>query len=476
MPKLSNLVVYFMEYAIVDIETTGGFGAKNKITEIAIIIHDGERELDRYSTLVDPDAFIPQNITALTGITNAMVEGAPQFHDVAKKVWEMTEGRTFVAHNVGFDYNIIKNEFKDLGAKYQRKKLCTIRLAKKIFPGKPSYSLGNLCESLGIPLQNRHRALGDTEATALLFKILLSKNDPELLEKELKTLNKEAKLPAKLPVEVFDNLPDKCGVYYFYNDAKDVIYVGKAKNIKKRITQHFTNVDSTTKKNNMLSEIANISFEETGSELIALLKESEEIKVISPKFNRAQKRIRFNIGVIQYQDQNGYIRLGIDKKSALNVPSYLKFSTHNEARQFLHKLVEKGELCQKLVGLQTGDKGCFEHQLKMCKGACVKKESANLYNHRLLETLDSFSLAGDSYLVKDIGRDIDEYSAVWVQNGEYKGFGFFSHDIQDPQMIKEGIKVAMDNRDVIRILKSFLSKSYLKVIPLENTPQSGMLF
>lgn len=465
-----------MEFAIVDIETTGGFGAKNKITEIAIIIHDGDRELDRYSSLVDPDAFIPQNITALTGITNEMVEGAPKFYEVAKKVWEMTEGRTFVAHNVGFDYNIIKNEFKDLGAKFQRQKLCTIRLAKKISPGKPSYSLGNLCESFGIPLQNRHRALGDTEATALLFKMLLSKKSSEVFEQELKALNKEAKLPAKLPVEVYDNLPDKCGVYYFYNDAKDVIYVGKAKNVKKRITQHFTNVDSTTKKNNMLREIADISFEETGSELIALLKESEEIKVISPKFNRAQKRIRFNIGVIQYQDQNGYIRLGIDKKSALNVPSYLKFSTHNEARQFLHKLVKRGELCQKLVGLQTGENGCFERQLGMCNGACVKSESAKSYNKRLIETLDSFSLAGDSYIVKDIGRNIDEYSAVWVQNGEYKGFGFFGHDVQNAELIKDGIKLAMDNRDVIGILKSFLSKNYLKVEALENTQQSGMLF
>lgn len=465
------------EYAIVDIETTGGFGAKNKITEIAIIIHDGEQELDRYSTLVDPQSFIPQNITALTGITNEMVEGAPPFYEVAKKVWEMTEGRVFVAHNVGFDYNIIKNEFKDLGAKFQRQKLCTIRLAKKIFPGKPSYSLGNLCESLGIPLQNRHRALGDTEATALLFKMMIGQNDPDSFEKELKSLNKEAKLPAKLSADVYDKLPEKCGVYYFYNEAKEVIYVGKAKNIKKRITQHFSNVDSTSRKNNMMREIADISYELTGSELVALLKESEEIKVIAPRFNRAQKRIRFNTGIIQYQDQNGYLRLGIDKKSALNVPSYLKFSSQQDARQFLHQVVKKGHLCQKMVGLQTGEGGCFEEQLNMCNGACVKKEEPAKYNARLKNVLDSYSLAGDSYLIKDIGRDIDEFSAVWVQNGEYQGFGFFSYDVEDPELIKEGIKRAMDNRDVIAIIKSFLSKNYLKVIPIENDmPSAGMLF
>ena len=171
-----------MEFAIVDIETTGGFGAKNKITEIAIIIHDGENEVERFSTLVDPQSFIPKNITALTGITNEMVAEAPPFYEVAKRVWEMTENRVFVAHNVGFDYNIIRNEFKELGAKFQRKKLCTIRLAKKVFPGKSSYSLGVLCESLGIPLSNRHRALGDTEATAILFKRMYGLNEKKTFD------------------------------------------------------------------------------------------------------------------------------------------------------------------------------------------------------------------------------------------------------------------------------------------------------
>ena len=465
-----------MEYAIVDIETTGGFGAKNKITEIAIIIHDGKEELERYSSLVNPESFIPKNITALTGITNEMVQGAPPFYEVAKKVWEMTEGRVFVAHNVGFDFNIIKNEFIELGAKFQRQKLCTIRLAKKVFPGKPSYSLGNLCEGLGIPLQNRHRALGDTEATALLFKMMMGLNDKATFEKELKSLNKEAKLPSKLDAEVYNCLPEKCGVYYFYNDIKEVIYVGKAKNIKKRVTQHFSSVDSTSRKNNMMREIADVSYEITGSELVALLKESEEIKTISPKFNRAQKRIRFNVGVIKYEDQNGYIRLGIDKKSSLNVPSFLKFSSHSDARQFLHRLVDKGNLCQKLVGLQTGKGGCFEVQLGYCKGACLKEEPPSQYNNRLKKALDSLSLAGDSYLIKDVGRDLEEYSIIWIQNGEYKGFGFFNQEIQDPELLKEGIKKAMDNREVIAIVKSFLSKNKLTVIPIENTKEEGMLF
>jgi DNA polymerase-3 subunit epsilon len=325
-------------------------------------------------------------------------------------------------------------------------------------------------------MSNRHRALGDTEATAILFKLMFASNVDSTFEQELTILNKEAKLPANLSGETYNNLPEKCGVYYFYNENKDVVYVGKSKNIKKRITQHFTSVDSTSRKNNMMREIADISYELTGSELVALLKESEEIKLLSPKFNRAQRRIRFNIGIIQYQDQNGYLRLGIDRKSITNAPSYLKFTSQSEARSFLHYIVKKGNLCQKLVGLQTGKGACFEQQLGMCNGACTKTESPAKYNARVKKTIESYSLAGDSYLIKDIGRSDDEYSVTWVQNGAYQGYGYFSNDIYDTELIKEGIKRAMDNRDVIGIIKSFLNKNALEVIPIKNTEQHGMLF
>lgn len=468
-----GLFLRIMEFAIVDIETTGGFGANNKITEIAIIIHDGEKELDRYVTLVNPNAFISQQISALTGITNYMVEEAPQFFEVAKKVWEFTEGRIFVAHNVSFDYNVIRNEFKDIGAQFKRKKLCTVRLAKKVFPGKSSYSLGNLCESLSIPLQNRHRALGDTEATVLLFKKMIQENGLEELNKELERLNKETKLPPKLDAECFNRLPESCGVYYMYNEAKEVIYIGKAKNIKKRINQHFTTLDSSSKKNNMMLEIADISYELTGSELIALLMESEEIKLNSPKYNKAQKKISFNVGIIQYKDQNGYNRLAIEKKAKAGTPSFLRFSTQSEARSFIQELTSKGKLCQKLTGLQSVNDSCFEYQLNLCKGACVKQESAHEYNSRLKYFLDNVAFDGDSFFVKDIGRDIDEYSIAWIQNGKYKGFGFFNYHVDDLETIKEGIKPAMDNRDVLKIIKSYVSKAKLEVIELENDSSSG---
>ncbi|RZK42719.1 MAG: 3'-5' exonuclease, partial [Hymenobacter sp.] len=160
-------------YAIIDLETTGGQPANDRITELAIYVHDGQQVVDSYTTLVNPGRSIPPFITQLTGITNDMVAAAPRFHEVARKVVEMTEGCVFVAHNVRFDYSFLKKEFADLGYNYSRKTLCTVRLSRSLIPGQPSYSLGKLCQSIGIPLNGRHRAAGDAEATAILFSRLL---------------------------------------------------------------------------------------------------------------------------------------------------------------------------------------------------------------------------------------------------------------------------------------------------------------
>ncbi|HDR50001.1 MAG TPA: 3'-5' exonuclease [Mariniphaga anaerophila] len=164
-------------FAIIDIETTGNSYHFGQITEIAIVLHNGHKVTDTFSTLVKPDMDIPLFITRLTGITNEMVKDAPRFYEIAKKVVEMTAGRTFVAHNVHFDYKFIKEEFKRLGYDYQRKTLCTVQLSRKLIPGHRSYSLGKLCAELGIEINGRHRAAGDALATAKLFELLIIEND-----------------------------------------------------------------------------------------------------------------------------------------------------------------------------------------------------------------------------------------------------------------------------------------------------------
>jgi DNA polymerase-3 subunit epsilon len=162
-------------YAIIDIETTGQSPGKGKITEIAIFVHDGFRVVDSFTSLINPECYIPGFITELTGIDNDMVRNAPKFYEVARKVVELTHDKIFVAHNVMFDYRFIQEEFKRLGYDYQRKTMCTVRLGRKFLPGHRSYSLGKICDDLGIRIEGRHRAAGDAYATVKLFELILAR-------------------------------------------------------------------------------------------------------------------------------------------------------------------------------------------------------------------------------------------------------------------------------------------------------------
>ncbi len=273
-------------YSIVDIETTGGSPQYEKITEIAIYIHDGEKITDQFSTLINPEKNIPYYITGLTGISNEMVEGSPKFYEVAKKIIELTENKIFVAHNVNFDYNFVRSEFNSLGFNFKRELLCTVKLSRKLIPGKKSYSLGNLCDDLGIHINDRHRASGDALATVKLFELLLDINR----QKGINGINQNdyGVLHPNLDKSKILILPEETGVYYLYNDKQDVIYIGKSNNIKSRITTHLGPSKNKTSQK-MRKEIADFSFEITGSELIALLLESEEIKKNKPIYNRAKK-------------------------------------------------------------------------------------------------------------------------------------------------------------------------------------------
>ena len=298
-------------YSVVDIETTGNGYKGQKITEISIFIFDGEKIIDEFTSLVNPEQKIPYFITNLTGITEAMVRTAPKFYEIAKKVAEITKDTVFVAHNVNFDYNIIRDEFKSLGFDFKRKKLCTVRLSRKIIPGLASYSLGNICSAEGIEIAARHRAKGDAEATVELFRRLIKRDQKFTINSFLNAKSREATLPPLLDKQVVDRLPERHGVYYFKNAQKEVIYVGKANNIKQRVISHF--YDKKKKERTMCLETADISYTETGSELIALLHESSEIKHLYPKFNRAQRKAGEAVGLFSYEDQKGILHLAFNR-------------------------------------------------------------------------------------------------------------------------------------------------------------------
>lgn len=410
-------------YAIVDIETTGGNTRTDKITEIAIIITDGKYIQKRFSTLLNPECTIPDYITELTGITNLMVKSSPKFYEVAKDIVELTEDCIFVAHNASFDYNFIRSEFKRLGYDYNRECLCTVLLSRKLIPGLASYSLGKICMSLQIEIQNRHRAMGDAMATAQVFSSLLQ------LDFEKKTyftkypgLNIKGIHP-ELDKKIFKTIPEEPGVYYFYNVQNDLLYIGKSKNIKKRILTHFNNI-SSKRAIELKQNIVHIDYELTGSELIALLKESEEIKKLKPRYNRAQRRAMDRYGLYTYSDHEGYIRLSIDSNKNNGLVPLVSFTSKKSGQEFIRSLIDKYKLCLKLCGLYETRGACFHHQIGLCQGACIGEESVKDYNKRLDKMINYYSFHDDSFIILDPGRDKDEKAVIKVLHGKYMGYGY----------------------------------------------------
>jgi DNA polymerase-3 subunit epsilon len=453
-------------YSIVDIETSGH---SSKITEISIFIFDGKKIVNEYTTLVNPECSIPPFITNLTGITNAMVGNAPKFFEIAKTIAEITKNTIFVAHNVNFDYNIIQKEFKDLGFNFKRKKLCTIRLSRKLIPGLKSYSLGALCSSQNIVIKDRHRAKGDAEATTILFEKLLRLDTDEIVFNSfLNPRSRQATLPPLLPKKIVDNLSEKTGVYYFKNEKDEIIYVGKANNIKKRVLSHF--YDKSKKEISLCLETSNVCFEETGSELLALLKESSEIKKHYPKFNRAQRRASESIGLFSYEDRNGIIHLAYNRLKLVANP-LMKFYNTTECRIFIEKLCEDFELCPKYCHLQSNVSSCFHFQLKKCKGVCREEESIALYNIRVKKAINSIKFQTENFIIKEKGRTTNEYAFVLIVNGIYKGFGYAEkqQEINSINDYYTTIESQKDNNDVKRILNSYLKNNSETIIPLKNS-------
>jgi DNA polymerase-3 subunit epsilon len=452
-------------YAIIDIETTGGSATLEKITEIAIYQHDGEKITSEFVSLVNPERSIPYFITNLTGITNEMVEDAPKFYEIAKKIIEMTEGRIFVAHNARFDYSFVRQEFKSLGFNFKSSLLDTVALSRKIIPGHRSYSLGNICKDLNIRIEGRHRAAGDALATVKLFEILLAR-DLELNGRRHAILRntRDAKLNPGLDLKKLEAIPEEPGIYYFYNEAGSLIYIGKSKNLQQRISTHLSN-NTTHRAMEMRDLIADISWETTGSELIALLKESAEIKINKPVYNRAQRRTGFQYGIYTWYDEKGYINFRYGSLDDDEVPVSV-FTSRDKARAKLEALTGSYELCQKLMGLYETTGQCFHHQVGLCRGACCEKEDPDNYNKRASLAVDEFLFTKRNFFIIDKGRHEEERCAVKIINGKYTGYGYFN--INDMgfglSALHECIRAESDNRDIQVILKQYLRSNRVERI------------
>jgi DNA polymerase-3 subunit epsilon len=392
-----------------------------------------------------------------------MLRSAPKFYEVAKRIIEITEGCILVAHNASFDYRILRTEFNRLGYDFKVPTLCTVELSKKLILDQPSYSLGKLVRSLGIPMADRHRASGDALATVQLFKLLLAKDtEKEIVKSFVKTEIKPGMLPKLL--DIVEALPSKTGIYYIHNENGNLIYIGKSKNIKKRVNQHFTGTNSKSKK--IQRDVYAVTYEETGSELIALLKESEEIKVNKPIYNRAQRKSIFQYALYSFKDEKGYLALRVEKADGRK-KEITSFTSLQEGKNALFRITEKYHLCQKINGLYETKSACFQYKIKECNGACIGEETSEVYNEKVRNFLSKNSFENQNMVIVDRGRTHSERSAVLIENGIYKGYCFYhlNYQINTIEILKNIIISMQHNRDTKTIIQSYLRKrKVMKII------------
>ena len=443
-------------YAIVDIETTGGHASANGITEIAICIHDGKKVTQRYTTLVNPRREIPIYIQALTGISNEMVAEAPNFEDVAADIYHLLHGKIFVAHNVNFDHSFVRHHLMAAGYTLQTNKLCTVRLGRKILPGLPSYSLGKLCKHLNIDNEARHRAMGDAEATAKLFTLLLQSDANNHIKAALKQNSKEQVLPPNLSKSNIENLPQTPGVYYFHDAKGKVIYVGKAKNIKKRVCSHFTGNDPGSQRQEFLRNICQITHQQCGTELIAFVLEAVEIKRLWPKYNRSLKRFEHAFGLYAFEDQRGYLRLAIDKYRKGNETLYT-CNSMLEGYTLLNKLITSFDLCSKLCFIQKNNQPCNNGE-EGC--ACTGHRSVDEYNDKVTAALNELRDALPTFAIRDEGRTDDEHSCILIEKGKFYGMGYISHyfQVQDIHQLKNYLTPYPGNDHIKTMVHNYASR------------------
>ncbi|MBV9986819.1 MAG: GIY-YIG nuclease family protein, partial [Chitinophagaceae bacterium] len=356
----------------------------------------------KYETLVNPHQPIPPFVANMTGISDAMVSVAPSFHEVAPQIYNLLKDRVFVAHNVNFDFSFVKYHLQQAGFQLQSHKLCTIRLSRKVFPGYRKYGLGHLCRELGISIENRHRAGGDAMATTKVLDLVLQNNGHLLVKEMLKKENRNQTLPCNLPEDQVQLLPSQPGVYYFHDNKNKVIYVGKAKNLRKRVASHFTGLDISQKRQEFLRKIHTITHSVCPTEFIACLLESVEIKRLWPEHNKSQKRYEQLWGIYQFEDSRGYLRLAIDKKRKYSSP-VASFAMLVDAHRQLWKMVKEFKLHPGL---------CFLDSNSQAELLPVEE-----YNQQVVDALHWIQSQKETFLIRD--RD----GCVLVEEGKFYGMG-----------------------------------------------------
>ena len=442
-------------YAIVDIETTGSHPSENGITEIAIVLHNGIEVEGRFQTLINPHIPIPYYVSKLTGITNQMVNAAPSFSVVAENIFRLLENRIFIAHNVNFDFSFIKYHLQKENYYWTPKKLCTLKLSRKVFPGLHKYGLGSLCDSLEIPVENRHRAGGDADATTILFEKILQTGGEKVIREFLKKDNHSQILPPNLPTEQVKNLPYTPGVYYFHNEKNKVIYVGKAKVLRKRVLSHFTGLNTGKKRQDFLRTIHSVTFKECATELAAFVLESIEIKRLWPQYNFSQKHFEQRYGIYYFEDTLGYYRLAIDKKRK-NTQPVASFHLLTDAYRTLWKMATEFELQPAL---------CFLDKNRMNKNDYPDMQ---VHNANITFAVKALQENAVTYaIVEKADSGMDKYYFL-IEKGKFYGMGLIAEHkkFHDTESIKLHLTQYPENDVIHSLLKNYAHKYPLKVLTL----------
>jgi len=440
-------------YSILDIESTGGKYNEEGITEIAIHRFDGHQVVDKFICLVNPEREIQPFVAKLTGINNKMLRSAPKFHEVAKRIVEITEGTVLVAHNAQFDYRILRTEFRRLGYDFQRKTLCTVDLSKQLIPEAESHSLGKLARSLGIPMSDRHRANGDALATLKLFKLLLNKDSDKRIITEVIRDETHGELSPNQLDMVF-SLPSKTGVYYMHDKDGEIIFLGKTKDIKKRVNQHFTNVGKLARK--LQKETKKVTYETTGSELIAILKAYLEQQKNKPRYNHVSNKKLFTHTLDFSQNGSEHIVLGIEKNRTLEEKK-IAFNGTNAAKSFINKLSDEFELCP--CSLRE-DEVCIHQETELIASDC---------NQKVLSAFEKYSIQEKSVALTDRGRETGERSFILIKKGRIQGFGYveLNHQINNIPILESIMTPIRGDENTTFIVETYLRKNNrIKTIPL----------
>lgn len=427
-------------YSVVDVETTGGKSSSNRITEIAIVKTDGYKILDQFSSLVNPHRNIDKFVVQLTGITDKMVANAPDFKDLIETIEEFTKDTIFVAHNVAFDYSIMKKEYKLVNKIFKRNKLCTVQLSRKTLKEEESYSLGKLTTSLGISLVNRHRALGDADATAKLLHHIIEKVGEEQVLSLSSVNNQLIEFKGEITNDIIEELPEEAGTFRFLNKKKKVIYIGYAKNIFSAVTKFLIEEAKTNAHFGLYQNMFSIDYEVFNSFFITQLNAISEISELKPTYNRSKDYRTLAFGI--FEKENDLIKSPFITEHNKNDKALWRFSNLNSAKRYLKR-------CQKMNKLKAptfnGNPLEFDAEYKKNIEVFLKKE---IYPHRNFFIVRTISYANIAYV-------------VWVKDFVYQGYGKIDLEFANEGIdtLKECIIPQRSTQAIQKAIRKYMDKA-----------------